>query len=160
MSEQNTSPTKAYDWAALLKADVGEQAGGGETSRSPIPVGKHSARISAIKFQTFKKGSYGVQLTYGFEGGAISGRTINEYIVLVTKEGVKTDYGDLNLKRRLMAVLTAAQLKNFKQPKSEQDLGDFRLLFNAPVTLNIKEADAWEGRPQRKVAGVYSRSDE
>lgn len=157
---QETNKTKGYDWASLLKADVNETNVGESTPRTPIPVGKHAARISAIKFTTFKKGSYGVQLTYSLEGSGVVGRTINEYIVLVTKEGAKTPYGDLNLKRRLMAVLSADQLAKFKQPKSEQDLGDFRLLFNAPVTVSIKEGEMYEGRIQRKVGAVFSRNEE
>lgn len=160
MGQAAASKAKAYDWAGLLKADVNETSIESSKPRGAIPIGKHSARISAIKFTTFKKGSYGVQLTYALEGEGVVGRTINEYIVLTTKEGEKTQYGDLNLKRRLMAVLTADQLAKFKAPKNEQDLGDFRLLFNAPVTVNVADGGEYEGRPTRKVKGVYSRNEE
>ena len=160
MSQAETSKTKAFDWAGMLKTDVNNSSVEGGTPKGALPIGKHPARISAIKLTTFKKGSYGVQLTYALEGQGVVGRTINEYIVLVTAEGKKTPYGDLNIKRRLMAVLTADQLAVFKQPKNDQDLGDFRLLFNAPVTVNIKDDGVYEGRPSRKVGAVYSRNED
>lgn len=156
----NANNAKAYNWSDLLKADVKGTSVEGNAPRGAIPPGKHAARISAIKLTTFKSGSYGAQLTYALEGQGVVGRTINEYIVLVDKDGNKTTYGDLNIKRRLMAVLTPAQLAAFKQPKNDQDLGDFRLLFNAPVTVAVKDDGTYEGRPARKVGAVYARAED
>lgn len=158
----NTAANKAvaYDWAGMLKSEVASTTVEASKPKGPITSGKHNARIAAIKFLTFKTGSYGIQLTYALESEGFVGRTINENLVLVKADGTKAQYGDLNVKRRLMAVLTPDQLKKFKQPKSEQDLGDFRLLFNAPVTVNIKDDGEYEGRPSRKVSAVYARNED
>lgn len=160
MGQEATNKAKAFDWAGMLKADVKGASVGADKPRWPIPHGKHAARIAAIKLTTFSTGSYGLQITYALEGAGVVGRTINEYIVLTTSSGSKTEYGDNNLKRRLMAVLSADQLANFKQPKNDQDLGDFRLLFNAPVTVDVKDGGVYKDRPTVKVGGVYERKED
>ena len=160
MSKQ-TSNAAAYDWGAALKSDVSAvQVEGGKPSRGPIPVGRHPARISDVKLETFKKGSYGLRLEYTLEGTGVVGRTINEYIVLRKADGTATEYGGNNIKRRLLVALSPEQMTKFKQPKNDQDIGDFRLLFGAPVLVNIADDGMYNERPARKVKGVYQRADE
>lgn len=161
MGNAASSKAAAYDWAGALKSEVAQTAVEGRDSapRKPLNPGKYAARIASIKFKTFSTGSYGVTIGYALESEGNVGRVINENLVLTDASGNKTKYGDLNIKRRLMATLTPEQLAKFKGPKNDQDLGDFRLMFNAPVTVDIKDDGVYEGRPSRKVAAVYSRDE-
>lgn len=151
-----------YDWGNVLKAQV--QATTVTSSngkpKGPVPTGRYNARISAITHGTFKKGSYGVKITYAITDSKAAGRTLNEYIVLTKADGTAAQFGPEKLKRRLMTVLSSEQINNFKSPADAHDLGDFKLLFNEPVVIVVKEDAPFEGRPSRKIGGVYSAEEQ
>jgi hypothetical protein len=100
----------------------------------------------------------GVTVTYVIESGSVKNRKINDIIVLAKQDKSPTQFGGQTLKRRLMAFgLPIEKINAFKAPRNEHDLGDFALTLGAAVTIVVKEDGEYNGRPSRKVAGVYAR---
>jgi len=166
--------TNKFNWGEALKVEVGDLSGPGTAAngsgkggagKGPMPTGTFAAFVKEVKHGTFKKGSYGITLTYVIESGAAKNRTINEYIVLTKADGTNLEFSAKKLKQRLMNLgLPIEKINAFKGPRNEHDLGDFRLVIGAPVTVTIaidKDKDGnpreYEGRVQRRVAAVYSR---
>jgi Protein of unknown function (DUF669) len=155
-----------YNWGEALKADVsamvqngGNNSGGERTPAKPIAPGRYAAFIQAIKHGTFKTGSYGLTTTYVIEGGDFKNRKINDNLVLQKADGTAVKGADARLKRFLMAGgLSSEKINAFKGPRTEHELGDFKLLIQEPVTIVVKDDGEYEGRPSRKVAGVYVRT--
>jgi hypothetical protein len=145
MSELNTNK---YNWGEQLKVEVGDLTsrggassyGGSKAPSGPIPVGRHAAFLQEVKHGSFKTGSYGVTFTYVFESGEAKNRKIRETIVLSKADGTPVKFANSRLKRRLMSLGMAIEKINaFKGPRNEHDLGDFKLVLGAPVTLIISE---------------------
>lgn len=172
MSELNTSK---YNWGEQLKVDIGDltpKAGGmggaGGKPSTPIPTGRHSAFLQEVKHGSFKTGSYGVVFTYVFEGGEAKNRKIRETIVLTKANGEAVKFANNRLKRRLMSLgLPIEKINAFKGPRNEHDLGDFKLVLGAPVTVIVAEDKDFKtgalrtnpntGIAYRTVKAVYSR---
>lgn len=157
--------TNKYDWGAALKVEVGDLApregdnnNGEKKALAPIAAGRYPAFVQEIKHGTFKTGSYGITSTFVIESGEAKNRKLRDYIVLTKADGTATKFGSATLKRRLMSYgLPVEKINAFKGPRSEHDLGDFRLAVGAPVTIIVKEDGEYMGRPSRKVAAVYPR---
>jgi hypothetical protein len=161
MSNTNTSPV---NWGEMLKVEVGDltpKAGSGTTGRTPapiIPAGRHAAFLQEVKHGAFKTGSYGMSFTYVIDTGTAKNSKIKETVVLAKANKDPVQFVAERLKRRLMAFgLTVEKINAFKGPRNEHDLGDFKLVLGAPVTIIVKEDGEYNGRPSRKVAAVYSR---
>lgn len=157
--------TSKYNWAEQLKVDVGDltQSGsntaiGDKTPRAPIAPGRYAGFLQEVKHGTFKTGSYGMSFTYVLEGGEFNNRKIKETLVLTKASGDAVPYSGARLKRRLMSLgLPIEKINAFKGPRNEHDLGDFRLVIGAPVTVIVADDGEYNGRPSRKVKAVYSR---
>lgn len=168
MSELNTSK---YNWGEQLKVDIGDitpKASANRAASGPIPVGRHEGFLQEVKHGSFKTGSYGVTFTYVFESGAAKNRKIRETIVLQKADGTEVKYASSRLKRRLMSLgLPIEKINAFKGPRNEHDLGDFKLVLGAPVTVVVEEDKDYKtgalrmnpatGQSYRAVKGVYSR---
>lgn len=148
-----------YNHGAELKNELASAPVKTKTARGPIPLGKHNGRITAVKAQTFTKGSYGVKITYTLEGKGVSGRNINEFIVLLNAQGQKTKYGYSKIKTRLQLALTSEALNNFAWPASDNEIGDFAKLLDAAVIVDVKEDQPYNGQPARRVSAVYPREE-
>ena len=155
-----------YNWGDALKVEVGDltpksgsTSGANRAPLAPLPAGRYAAFVKEIKHGTFKKGSYGLTVTYVIEEGAAKNRQIREYIVLTKADGTATPFGNRTMKRRLMSYgLSVEKINSFKAPRNEHDLGDFKLALSAPVTIIVAEDGEYEGKPSRKVKAVYGRA--
>lgn len=159
-----TLTTSKYNWAEQLKVEVGDlsqtktTATGERAPLKPIAAGRYPGFLQEVKHGSFKTGSYGMSFTYVLEGGEFNNRKIKETIVLTKANGEAVNFSGARLKRRLMSLgLPIEKINAFKGPRNEHDLGDFRLVIGAPVTVIVKEDGEYDGRPSRKVAAVYSR---
>lgn len=150
-----------YNWGEALKADVSSMVKTGNEGGGPEPIapGRYSAFIQAIKHGTFKTGAYGLTTTFVIEGGEFKNRKINENLVLTKADGSAVKGANSRLKRFLMAGgLSLEKINAFKGPRTEHELGDFKLLIQEPVTIVVKDDGEYNGRPSRKVSGVYGRT--
>lgn len=159
--------TIKYDFGNQLKTAVAEvqanpQANNGMGDRkplAPLAEGKYSAFVESITHGSFKTGSYGITITYVIESGPAKNRKIRDRIVLSKADGSATQFGANTLQRFLMAAgLPLEKLLAFKSPRNEHDLGDFRLAISAPVTISVKADGEYNGKPSRKVNGVFQRT--
>lgn len=159
-----TLTTNRFNWGEELKSaandiSISASAQGGGNSQGPVAIGNHPAFLQEVKHGTFKSGSYGLTFTYVIESGEAKNRKIREYLVLSKADGTTVKFSGQRLKRRLMGFgLPLEKINAFKGPRNEHDLGDFRLVVNAPVTIVVKDDGEYEGRPSRKVAAVYQRT--
>lgn len=165
--------TSRYNWGEQLKVEVGDlsninSATGDKRPSTPIPEGRFAAFLQGVKIGTFKSGSYGATLTYVIESGAAKNRKINEYLVLSKADGSVVAGSGGRLKQKLMAYgLPIEKINAFKGPRNEHDLGDFKFVLGAPVTIVVKDdkdkatgkarINELSGQPYRRVAGVYGR---
>lgn len=148
------------NYGAALKNELASApAKESSKTRGPIPLGKHNGRVTGVKAQTFTKGSYGVKFTYTLEGKGISGRTINEYIVITKATGEATQFGMKKVTNRLKLGLSQDQLNAFAWPASDNEIGDFALLLDKAIIVEVKEEAPYEGRPSRGVKAVYPRDE-
>jgi hypothetical protein len=170
MSDLNTS---RYNWGEQLKVEVGDLTNintstGARKPSSPIPEGRYAAFLQEVKIGTFKSGSYGVTLTYVIESGDAKNRKINEYLVLSKADGTPVVGSGGRLKQKLMAYgLPIEKINAFKGPRNEHDLGDFKFVLGAPVTIVVTDdkdkttgkarVNNLTGQPYRRVAFVDGR---
>src|SRR5271166_3520858 len=158
--------TSGYNWGEALKVDIGDlknvstAAGGTRPPLKPVAPGRYAAFLQEAKPTTYKTGAFGIKTTYVIEEGEFKNRKITDNIILTKKDGSKTPYGANTLKKRLMAFgLPMEKILAFKGPRNEHDLGDFRLVLSAAVTIIVKADGEYNGRPSVKVAGVYIRAE-
>ncbi len=169
MSELNTS---SYNWGEQLKVDIGDLQSNSGSSRSggnsgPIPVGRHPGFLQEVKHGTFKTGSYGITFTYVIESGIAKNKKIRETLVLQKADKTAVPFAANRLKRRLMSLgMQVEKINSFKGPRNEHDLGDFKLVLGAPVTLIVAEdkdktgavrTNPTTGVSYRTVKAVYER---
>jgi hypothetical protein len=146
---------------AAAEVTLNAKGSGEKKPLAPLAEGRYAAFVEKVESTTFKTGSKGYTITYCIEQGPAKNRKIRDRIIITDKAGNETKYGYNNLSRFLKAAAVSADVMgNFKFPKNEHDLGDFRHALSAPVTIQVKADGEWEGRPNRKVAGVYERSAE
>ena|ERR1700692_2153298 len=155
-----------FNWGEALKVDVSSSmqnntsgsGGGNGAPAKPLLPGRYAAYIQAIKHGTFKTGAYGITTTYVIEGGEFKNRKITENLVLTKGDGTPVKGADARLKRFLMAGgLSLEEIYAFKAPRNEHDLGSLAKVVSKPVTIIVKDDGEYNGRPSRKVAGVYDR---
>lgn len=157
--------TTKYDWGNALKVEVGDltkatggNAGNSKASTGPLPIGRYAAFLQEVKHGTFKTGSYGLTFKFVIEGGASKNRKISECVVLTNASGNPTPFGAERMKRRLMNFgMPIEKINAFKGPRNEHDLGDFKLVLGAPVTLVIKEDKPYNGKAATRISAVYPR---
>lgn len=163
VAQLNTTP---YNWGEALKADVNDVTlvtnnSNTGNAKGPITPGKYAAFLQEVKHGTFKKGSYGLTFTYVIESGASKNRKIREYLVLKKADGTAMTFGAERMKKRLLNFgMPLEKINAFKGPRNEHDLGDFKLVLGAAVTIDVAADADYEGKPSRKVKAVYPRAIE
>jgi hypothetical protein len=156
--------TNKYDWGNELKVEIGDLSGAGApsstgASKGPIPPGRYAGFLQEVRNGTFKSGSYGITFTYVIEGGPQKNRKIREHVVLTRADGSVINFSGARIKRRLMGFgMPLEKINAFRGPRNEHDLGDFRLVLGAPVTIVVEEDGEYNGMPSRKVKAVYQRT--
>lgn len=155
--------TNKFNWGEALKIDAADVATNianqtGRAPLKPITPGRYAAFLQAVKTTVFKTGSFGVTFTYIIEGTDFKNRKISDNLVLVKADGTPVTGANGRLKRNLMAYgLPLEKIESFKGPQNEHQLGDFALVLGQPVTIEVKDDGEYQGRPSRKVNGVYLR---
>jgi|SRR5271165_4564108 len=154
--------TTKFNYAEELKVEVGDlssaQASNGSAPSTPLPVGRFPAFLQGIQQETYKSGSSGITATYVLDGGIAKNRKIKERLVLTRADGSTVEYAGQRLKRRLLSWgMPLEKIQAFKGPRNEHDMGDFKLVLGAPVTVTIKDEGEYQGRPSRGVGAVFSR---
>lgn len=154
----------AYDWGNVTKAELREMDASGNP-RKPVQPGTYQATVVDIRVGKSKGGAFGVYFTYSINGGPENGRRVQEGVFLVGKNGQVLGFGGGKLKRRMLTLgLSPEQIQNFKFPKSEKNLGDFKLLLDAEViietTLETIQEGELAGVAVARVAKVFPRMAE
>jgi hypothetical protein len=134
-----------YDWGNVIKAELDSVDADGNPKKA-VAEGSYNATVSGVKVGKSKGGAFGVTLSFTIDGGAENGRTVKEGIYLTKKDGNPVPFGPSKLKRRLLNCgLTAEQITGFKFPKKETEMGDFKHILDAQVTITVKHDTIKDG---------------
>lgn len=125
--------------------------------RNSVPLdGEFTAITKEIKAMVFKKGGFGLKLTYRLTSEAVKGRTVNEFIQLRKADGVAQEYADERLISRFRAFgLTNEEIENVNIPDSHTEVGDLDTLLGKKIVLKLATG-SYNGKPSTDVKGVYA----
>ena len=151
-----------FNWAEVTEAEVGDIEKD-EDPRKPIIPGHYSGMLCDAKIEETKSGALCAIFEYVItDDGDFEDRKIKEWVCLRNKKGAAVGFGQRRLRRRMgLFGVTEDQIKTFKYPEKENEMGDFKNLIDSKVTLEIDQEIATGGEVKgmtvSRIKKVYKR---
>lgn len=130
----------SFNFSEALEQSLTEQDG----AKKQVPPGMYNAIFQGVAKKlpnpkTPESKATAWAFTYLVTEGEHTGATVEERIYITKRDGSPVPYSLSRIIKRVQSAgFSAEQIKGFKNPKTDKDLGDFIKLVGRPVMLTVE----------------------